>query len=899
MTLRNLLHRLPGWLPALVVIIGLGQATLAQVPARPTAPFNGLPPQPPRTAYRFADALPGVTFSQPLAIASPPGETNRLFVVEKTGNIIVITNLARPTRTVFLNLSTNLRTASEQGVLGLAFHPRYAENGRLFVYRSMATGHTATRTDHDVVSEFRVSATDRNRGDHGSELRLFAQRDEANNHNGGDLHFGPDGYLYIAVGDEGGANDSYNNGQRIDRDLFAGLLRIDVDRRPGSLPPNRDTNNAANAWMITTNYTIPADNPFIGATTFNGLPITASRVRTEFFVTGLRNPWRFSFDRATGDLWIADVGQDRWEMIFVSRRGANHGWPFREGNIPGPRSGMPTGFLTQPSFNYVAPVHVYAHGSGVDRGNSITGGHVYRGSRISALHGAYIYGDYVSGNIWALRRNPGTAPTVERLTGLAGVAGFGIDPSNGDILAAQLSNGRVMRLEAGSVVSGTPFPPTLADTGAFTDTPAMQVSPAFTAYDVNLPFWSDHAHKSRWFHLPTNTFAGFRQDGAWTTPAGTVWMKHFELELTNGVPESRRRLETRFLVRMTNGVYGVTYRWNSSTNAVLVPDAGAEETLSIRDGDQIREQVWRYPSRTECLICHNAPAGGSLSFHTRQLNLPATYPGDVRTNQIGALIAAGYLTNAPAGLHALPTFAAPAPAPGSPTIAESTEWKVRRYLDVNCAFCHQPGGLGGGLWDARTTTSTDLAGLIRGTLVAPHGGPDARVIVPGNPAASALLDRMARRDARRMPPVGSNEVDEAGAALLTSWIHSLTNQPTFPQWLESHLGANTPASPDRTTDTDLDGDPDYLEFLTGTDPTRADSRWRPGVSLDTEAPLLRWTVPANTASRVEAMDTLTGTWETLDVPANQPVFRAETSEQSLVLPTEGNTGFYRIQLWRP
>jgi mono/diheme cytochrome c family protein len=274
------------------------------------------------------------------------------------------------------------------------------------------------------------------------------------------------------------------------------------------------------------------------------------------------------------------------------------------------------------------------------------------------------------------------------------------------------------------------------------------------------------------------------------------------------------------------------------------------------------------------------------------LNLLAAYPGDVRTNQIGAFIAAGYLTNAPAGLHRLATFAPPA-------VAESTEWKVRRYLDVNCAFCHQPGALGGGLWDARASTPTDLAGLIRGPLTSPHGGPDARVIAPGNPSASALLDRMARRDGRRMPPVGSNEVDDAGAALLTSWIHSLTNQPTFPEWLQGHLGANTPANPNRTADTDRDGDPDYLEFLTGTDPTRPESRWRPGVSQETTGPTLRWTVPANTTSRVEAMDTLTGTWEPLDISINEPVFRAEAFEQSLALPTEGTTGFYRIQLWRP
>jgi glucose/arabinose dehydrogenase len=163
----------------------------------------------------------------------------------------------------------------------------------------MRTGPSGVLAAHDVLSEFRVSATDPNKADPASERRLFAQYDDAPNHNGGDLHFGPDGYLYVSLGDEGGGNDSYQNGQRIDRELFAGILRLDVDFRPGSLLPNRNETNPAEAWMITTNYAIPADNPFVGATTFNGASINPTNVRTEFYAVGLRNPWRFSFDPAT------------------------------------------------------------------------------------------------------------------------------------------------------------------------------------------------------------------------------------------------------------------------------------------------------------------------------------------------------------------------------------------------------------------------------------------------------------------------------------------------------------------------------------------------------------------------------------------------------------------------
>ena len=205
---------------------------------------------------------------------------------------------------------------------------------------------------------------------------------------------------------------------------------------------------------------------------------------------GFRNPWRMSFDRMTGALYVGDVGQDAWEWVDVIVKGGNYGWAFFEGTH--------TGFRTPPAgFTRIRPIHEYAHGSGTARGNSITGGVVYRGGRLSQLYGAYVFADYVSGNV---------------------------------------------------------------------------------PYDLNLPFWSDGAQKRRWFSVPdlTSTF-GFSSTNPWSLPAGAVWIKHFELELTNGVPESRRRLETRFIVRNAGGVYGVTYRWNDTqTNASLVPESGLE-----------------------------------------------------------------------------------------------------------------------------------------------------------------------------------------------------------------------------------------------------------------------------------------------------------------------------------
>lgn len=857
-------------------------------------PFSGLPPQLPRAAYSFVDALPGVVLDQPVATATPPGETNRLFVVEKTGRIVVITNLARPTRTVFANLTTNLLTSGEQGLLGLTFHPRHAENRRLFVFRTLNTGPGTTRQAHNVLTEFQASAANPNVIDMASEVRLFAQRDEASNHNGGDLHFGPDGYLYVAVGDEGGGNDSYGNGQRIDRDLFAGLLRLDVDGRPGSLPPNR---NAANAWMFTTNYAIPADNPYVGATSFNGLSLNPANVRTEFYAVGLRNPWRFSFDAATGDLWVADVGQDKWEMVFVSRKGANHGWPFREGRVAGPRANPPAGFLTNPAFAHVPPVHVYAHGSGNDRGNSITGGRVYRGGRITALHGAYVFADYVNGNVWALRRDASGATAVERLGGLGNVAGFGVDPSNGDLLALQLNANKVMRLVASPLAGDRAVPPTLAATGAFQDLAGLVPAPSFLPYDVNLPFWSDHALKQRWVHIPPGQRVEATAHDAWKSPVGTVWMKHFEIETQPGDAATRRRLETRFLVQMQQGVYGVTYRWTTPGDAVLVPDEGATETVWITDGGVARPQAWRYPSRTECIACHNPAAGGSLSFNTRQLDRMRPLPGGASLHQIEALAAAGYVSQ-PADAPLVPTFAGASGTHGD----ESLEWRARRYLDVNCGFCHRPGGPGGGLWDGRASTPTDLAGLIGGAVVEAGGIADGRILAPGDRARSVLLDRMMRLDGRRMPPVGSGALDPEGIALISAWIDSLPSRPTLDGWLASkgHGAAGQPADPSR--DLDGDGDPDGLEFLAGTEPGDATSRWRPHVEWVAGKAVLRVRVPANTALVAEVADALSGSgspWRLLPTMEAVPTFPATDREVMLELPP-GDAGlFLRLGLRRP
>jgi glucose/arabinose dehydrogenase len=394
-------------------------------------------PAPPVAGYTSSDAFGSLTFTAPVAIVSPPGETNRLFIVEQGGRIIVITNLASPTRTTFFDISARPLGGGEQGLLGLAFHPGYATNRLFFIFYTI----TISGTLYDRLSRFEISPSNPNQGLTNSEVVLISQPDDFGNHNAGDLHFGPDGYLYVSLGDEGGGDDTGGNSQRIDRDFFSAILRLDVDKRLGSLVPTPHP-----AIVAPTNYAVPPDNPFVGATQFNDIPLIGN-VRTEFWAAGLRNPWRFFIDQVTGLIYCGDVGQGAREEIDIIVKGGNYGWNYREGYIQRPGSGTPPA-----GFRHVPPILDYSRTpSGASNvGFSVIGGVVYRGSRIPGLNGAYVFGDFGSGNIWAARYDGSVTTNVPfvRLLSDPGVSSFGLDPSNGDVLYADVSGNAIRRLVA-------------------------------------------------------------------------------------------------------------------------------------------------------------------------------------------------------------------------------------------------------------------------------------------------------------------------------------------------------------------------------------------------------------------------------------------------------------------
>jgi glucose/arabinose dehydrogenase len=332
-----------------------------------------------------------------------PGQANRLYIVQKSG-VIRVLQKGKLVRTPFLNITDQVdSSAEEQGLLGLAFHPKYARNGRFYVY------HTNSSGDQEQVVEYRRGANGRAKPD--SARLLLSMADERDNHNGGHMVFGPDGFLYIGTGDGGGAGDPDGNGQNRDS-LLGKLLRIDVNSRaPGK------------------QYGIPPNNPFAGG---GGAP--------EVYSYGLRNPWGFSFDRARGDIWIGDVGQNTIEEVDYrprgGARGVNFGWNAFEGRSPFDGGGPVQGRAP------VRPVAQYTH----DDGCSITGGFVYRGTRVPALRGRYVFADFCDGTVWTMRAGPKPGPkrddTARLGVTLSNVTGFG-EGLNGDLYV--LANGSLYR----------------------------------------------------------------------------------------------------------------------------------------------------------------------------------------------------------------------------------------------------------------------------------------------------------------------------------------------------------------------------------------------------------------------------------------------------------------------
>ncbi len=675
------------------------------------------------------NAFPALKFERPVELVHAGDGSGRLFLVEQDGRIRVFTNDRGVAESrVFLDLSGDVRREhNEEGLLGLAFHPKFKTNGEFFVFYSVTPSGS-------VVSRFRVSKDNPGRADRASEEKLLSFPKPHGNHNGGSLKFGPDGFLYISVGDGGAAHDPHGNAQSL-TDLLGSILRIDVDQR--------DSGKA---------YAIPKDNPFVdrGAT-----------ARGEVWAYGLRNPWRIAFDPAGGTLWAPDVGQDASEEINVITRGGNYGWDIREGTKPH------EAHSERAAATLVAPVFEYPR----IEGKSVTGGVIYRGTRLPELTGAYLYADFMSGNIWALHSDLKTKTRNTKIarTSLL-ISAFGQDEA-GEVYFLAF-DGRVYRFKQQDAQPSAAFPRTLTDTGLFASVKDHAPATGLIPYTVNVPLWSDGAEKSRFLVLPKAGSVVFKEKDKWEFPVGTVFVKTFLLNTDTEKPAELRRLETRLWVHAPRGWEGYTYLWNDEqTEAHLLADWPLEREFKVLTAEGPRPQKWYFPSRSDCAACHTRNVGFVLGWNTRQLHRP--YAGEKdRENQITAFERLGLFTAAlPKPVADLERY------PDWEKKTGAVETRARAYLDANCAMCHSPGGPGNAL-GSRANLDFHL------TLAEAVGGEkpplaESPWFTPGKPARSRALQRMSSREPKeQMPPLATHRVDAEAVAVLKRWIEELGTAKT-------------------------------------------------------------------------------------------------------------------------
>ncbi|MCH8865544.1 MAG: PQQ-dependent sugar dehydrogenase [Proteobacteria bacterium] len=669
--------------------------------------------------------LPGI--SGPTKVLIEPIADPRWFVLRKSGQLVVFDPDNATSVSTYLDLSAVVRTRSEGGLLGMAFHPDYPAVPEIFL--SYTRDHTGPAM-RSVISRFILDdiATPSAPGAGTVEQVLIEINQDFDNHNGGDIAFGADRLLYIGLGDGGDGGDPNNRAQDRSR-LLGSFLRIDVLGSGVSFPGNP--------------YDIPSGNPDFGNAECG--PGFNANDCPEIYAWGMRNPWRWSFDPPTGELWAGDVGQGDWEEIDRIELDGNYGWRCREGAHNFNTSGCGGG--------YIDPVAEYDHSNG-DR--SITGGFVYRGSAIAGLVGRYVFADFESGRIWALQSDGQGGYTLEQLASSpTGPSSFGVDQA-GELYFTAYFTGRIMQLVASGGGGQDPIPDLLSDSGCVDPADITQAYAGLVPYDINAPFWSDGAVKERFIGLPDGTAMSIDADDDWDLPIGTVLVKNFRL---NG-----QLIETRHLMRHPDGMWaGYTYEWNVAQTEATRVRGGKTELIDGQD--------WIFPDEAECLQCHTSVAGYALGPETSQLNRDFTYPSTGRThNQLETLdeimMFSSPLAGTPATLPAMPDPA---------DMSADTGDRARAYLHTNCAQCHQPGGPTPVDIDFRYTT---LLANTNACDAAPQAGDlglvNPRIIAPGAASRSVMVARVNRRDSQGMPPLASSIVDADGVVLLSDWIDGLT-----------------------------------------------------------------------------------------------------------------------------
>ena len=659
-------------------------------------------------------------FSAPTKSLQVPGDGSRWFVLEKGGRVRVFAVSNPAGASTYLDFSGQVNTSSEGGLLGMAFDPNFPATPEVYVSYTANAGPTGmeSRVSRVILDNVTTPVNV-------TEQILIRVTQDFTNHNGGDIAFGADGYLYFGLGDGGSGGDPNDRAQDTTR-LLGSFLRLDV---------------RGVAWPSPA-YQIPVSNPFAG----NALCGPAGNANScpEIYAWGFRNPWRWSFDTPTGTLWAGDVGQNAWEEIDRVQRGGNYGWRCLEGTHDYNTTGCPVD-------GFVAPVYEYDRAAG----QSISGGFVYRGTEITELLGRYVFGDFSSGRIWALTGDGQGGFTADLLIDTSyNLSSFAMDAS-GELYVADYANGRIRKLINAVGQGSDPVAELLSDTGCRDPADITKPYAGLVNYDMNASFWSDGADKTRQMGIPDGTTVTIGADNDWTYPAGSILVKNFLL--------GGKLIETRHMIRHPDGVWaGYTYEWNDAQT----------EAVRVRGGKVIvvNGQDWIIPSESECMQCHTAAAGFALGPETAQLNGDFAYPETgITANQLFTLESIGYFSQPLADTPAnLPALADPE------DVSADINDRGRAYMHTNCAQCHRPGGPTPTDMDWRYTTA--LADTNACNVVPSHGFvglPGGLLIDTGNSGNSIVVRRINRRDAMGMPPLASNLVDSVGVVLISQWIDQL------------------------------------------------------------------------------------------------------------------------------
>jgi uncharacterized repeat protein (TIGR03806 family) len=730
-------------------------------------------------------AFTNLVFTNSVGLMAVPG-TDELCVWEREGRVWTFENNQGTTqKKLVLDIHEQCQGWDDSGLLGVAFHPGFATNHFIFVYYTWVkpgtvAGSPTSRpvpnlpdTYHDRLERYTLDANGVAIPD---SVKIFVDlTNQTVWHHGGGMFFHPtNGFLYWTDGD----NSVGDNDQIINKSLYSGVFRVDVDCRGGNIShpiPRQPTGG------FTANYFIPNDNPFVGQ----------SNVLEEFFCLGLRSPHRMTIDPPSGKIFIGDVGESSREEIDVINPGEsalNFQWNRCEGNLGkmiAPYIGISRG-----------PILDYPHTDG----RAVIGGYVYRGREFARdLGGKYIFGDNVMHTVWALDE---TATPVKKTllcvmprgngpnagTDYTGLSSFGTD-ADGELYFCQMSSigGSIFKLQRG----GPPppkkvLPKLLSQTGAFADLEKLQPADFLIPYTVNSPLWSDGAMKTRWFALPSDSKIHFSETGEWNFPAGTVFVKNFDLPVDDTNPKILRRLETRLLVCDTNGtVYGASYKWRADNSDADLVSTGTNEDIEIKTATGSRSQRWFYPGRQDCLTCHTTISGGVLGVKTRQLNGDFKYPNGVTANQLHTL---GHLGIFDAAFDNRKIYRYPRLV-NITNSSDALELRVRSYLDANCAMCHRPGGAGA-FFDARFDTPLKKQNLVNGPVANQLGISGAKVIVPGDTNKSILFHRVSITSEGQMPPLARNLVDDKAVSVIAQWISSLrTAAAKLPKnWTDADIG---------------------------------------------------------------------------------------------------------------